>query len=256
VRPAKASVTRHSRAGALGGRENARDAALRRCRRSPVRRLRPTPVGMTGARESRPFPPLADVGVQYGPGRRKLSALTSATSRRARRRASRILVCGRAHRRHRGTVGRASSAAWRLYGAGCRSRARAPGALGQLEERRAAAPTGCLKLPARLEHVPAHRAGRRSAPGGRLAVRARHRDDRDREPARWYAASSPAHASCHRRGTSGTLRRVVMERVHDQAGAPRRGRVGQERVTVQAIAADREAELADAERPRIDGTHP
>jgi hypothetical protein len=47
-------------------------------------------------------------------------------------------------------------------------------------------------------------------------------------------------------------RHVVVERVHHQTGRAARGRVGQERVAVQAIPADREERFADAERARVD----
>jgi hypothetical protein len=43
-----------------------------------------------------------------------------------------------------------------------------------------------------------------------------------------------------------------VERVDHQTRRTARGRVGQERVAVQAIAADREERFADAERARVD----
>ena len=50
-------------------------------------------------------------------------------------------------------------------------------------------------------------------------------------------------------------RHVVVERVHDQARGPAGGRLGKERVTVEAVAPDREKGFADAERSRVD-RHP
>jgi hypothetical protein len=90
--------------------------------------------------------------------------------------------------------------------------------------------------------------------GGRLTVRARHRDDRNREAPAVIRGEKTERArrvlDQHQRYIG---RHVVVERVHHQAGRAPGGRVGEERVTVEPIAADREEGFADAERSRIDG---
>ena len=64
----------------------------------------------------------------------------------------------------------------------------------------------------------------------------------------------------HAEGARGVLdenerhvgRHVVVERVHHQAGGAARGRLGEERVAVETIAADGAEGFADAERAGVD----
>jgi hypothetical protein len=118
--------------------------------------------------------------------------------------------------------------------------------LGAQAQQRQRQPPLVVERALRLEHVPArgHHAGGQLL-GRRLAVAAGHGDHRDGE-ARAVERGQPAQRlrgvlDEHQRHVG---RHVVGQRVDDEARGAARGGVGEERVTVQAMAVDGEEGLA------------
>ena len=127
----------------------------------------------------------------------------------------------------------------------------------ELEERQREAPL-VVEAPRRAQDLKARAedAGDQLL-GRRLAVRAGHADDRDVEPAPVRRRQPPEGGRRvvdeHDRHVAG---QVVGQRVDDEAGGAATDRLPRERVTVEAVPADREERLADRERARVDGDAP
>src|SRR5260370_1409531 len=95
---------------------------------------------------------------------------------------------------------------------------------------------------------------RTSADGRRPKARTGAAADRDVEPAPVRRRQPPEGGRRvvdeHDRHVAG---QVVGQRVDDEAGGAATDRLSRERVTVEAVPADREERLADGERARVDG---
>ena len=125
---------------------------------------------------------------------------------------------------------------------------------GELDERERQPP---LVVEARLglEHGPERGQHRRHHLLGRgLAVRARHRRDRNREPLAVPGAQPPEglRRLVHQHDRH-ARRQIVGHRVDHEAGGAAPDGVAQEGVAVEALAADGEEHLTDAQAPAVDG---